>query len=205
MDLNFNVIQEPRGVMRIAHFVFAIFAFVCVTEYTGYLTIHCKGTDYPFVYKYPFELEYNITLNCASKYEIYADFSGDAKFFVWTGFLALIYSFAITIIYLKFDRIYIQNPKLPLGDFIATVVVAVFWLSSSAAWANGLTGLKYVTDVDSLAVPCQCTVTQSTFTTLNISVIFGFLNFFLWATDLWFLYKETTWFQGNKFHSTSGV
>ena len=25
--------------------------------------------------------------------------------------------------------------------------------------------------------------------------IFGFLNFFLWTVNLWFLYKETSWFQ----------
>ena len=26
--------------------------------------------------------------------------------------------------------------------------------------------------------------------------IVGFLNFFLWTTNLWFLYKETRWFAG---------
>ena len=25
----------------------------------------------------------------------------------------------------------------------------------------------------------------------------GFLNFFLWAANLWYLYKETAWFSGN--------
>lgn len=25
--------------------------------------------------------------------------------------------------------------------------------------------------------------------------LLGYLNFFLWASDLWFLYKETIWFQ----------
>jgi hypothetical protein len=25
--------------------------------------------------------------------------------------------------------------------------------------------------------------------------IFGFLNFFIWTVNLWFLYKETSWFQ----------
>ncbi|XP_045481930.1 synaptophysin-like protein 2 [Harmonia axyridis] len=205
MDLNWNVMQEPRGIMRLTHFIFAIFAFVCVTEYTGYLTFHCNGKDYPVSYEYPFDLVYNKTLNCNHRYEIYGDFSGDAIFFVWTGFLALVYSIAISIIYVKFDRVYLQNPKLPLADFCATVVVAVFWLSSSAAWANGLTGLKNKTDIDPSENPCNCSITQSSFTTLNISVIFGFLNFFLWATDLWFLYKETSWFQGSKFHSTSGV
>jgi hypothetical protein len=30
----------------------------------------------------------------------------------------------------------------------------------------------------------------------------GFLNFFLWASDLWFLYKETPWF---KLKQSTGV
>jgi hypothetical protein len=29
------------------------------------------------------------------------------------------------------------------------------------------------------------------FSKLNISVTFGFLNFFLWACNIWFVYKET--------------
>lgn len=148
MELNFGVIQEPRGIMRIIHFVslilintspleyqlsnlmtlinskyfnfvlsqiLAIFAFLCVKEFTGYLTFHCNGVYYPFVYKYPYDLEFNETLACGHTYEIYGDFSGDAKFFVWTGFLALVYSFAISVIYVKYDRTYLQNPKLPLA------------------------------------------------------------------------------------------
>ena len=35
-----------------------------------------------------------------------------------------------------------------LQDFCATVVIAVFWLSASAAWANGLTGLKNISEAD---------------------------------------------------------
>ncbi|KAJ8951934.1 hypothetical protein NQ318_013600 [Aromia moschata] len=38
-----------------------------------------------------------------------------------------------------------------------------------------------------------------------VRVIFGFLNFFLWAADLWFVYKETAWFPGNQPHTTDGV
>lgn len=33
--------------------------------------------------------------------------------------------------------------------------------------------------------------------TLLLQII-GFLNFFLWASDLWFLYKETPWFQSRQ-------
>ncbi|KAK9890360.1 hypothetical protein WA026_010455 [Henosepilachna vigintioctopunctata] len=208
MDLNFQVFQEPRGIMRLLHFVFSIFAFATVTGYSGYEKFECKdGFESFFHYDYPFALHYNESL-CgpkSSQYVIIGDFSGDAKFFVATGVLALIYTLAIIFVYLKFDTLYRQNPRVPLGDFIVTVVLGVFWLSSSAAWANGLTGLKYVTDVTSFENPCGCVITSSSFSSLNISVILGFLNFFLWAADLWFLYKETSWFQGNKFHTTSGV
>ena len=28
------------------------------------------------------------------------------------------------------------------------------------------------------------------------AVLLGFLNFFLWSCNLWYLYKETAWFRG---------
>lgn len=31
-------------------------------------------------------------------------------------------------------------------DFCFTVIVAVFWLSASAAWANGVIGMKYASN-----------------------------------------------------------
>merc|ERR1712008_203523 len=44
----------------------------------------------------------------------------------------------------------------------------------------------------------SCTVDfTGNFNKANISIIVGFLNFFLWASNLWFLYKETSWFSGS--------
>ena len=37
-------------------------------------------------------------------------------------------------------------------DFCFTVVIAVFWLSASAAWANGVSNLKFVVDPDNWLV-----------------------------------------------------
>lgn len=61
-------------------------------------------------------------------------------------------------------------------DFILTVIFGILWLSSSAAWANGLTGLKHVTDpanIDwELSNGCQkCPAVSHSFSTLNISVV----------------------------------
>lgn len=40
---------------------------------------------------------------------------------------------------------------------------------------------------------------KETFITIyDFFQILGFLNFFLWASDLWFIYKETEWFQAKQ-------
>lgn len=103
------------------------------------------------------------------------------------------------------------------------MVLAVFWLSGSAAWASGVSAVKFVSDPDSWLKTLKicnenagcASLFAGNFAGLNISIvshlmgsynhslshikfpfqIFGFLNFFLWAVNLWFLYKETSWFQ----------
>lgn len=77
-----------------------------------------------------------------------------------------------------------------------TTILAIFWLSGSAAWSNGASALKSVTDADEIANQCKAyTIWTSGFSRLNISLLIGYLNFFLWGSDLWFLYKETYWFK----------
>ncbi|KAJ8923503.1 hypothetical protein NQ315_010081 [Exocentrus adspersus] len=212
MDLNLSVFQEPRGVMRILHFVFSICAFATITGYTGYLKYSCLGKNESDEYSYPYQFVFarkfeNTTANQSCSFVISGDFSSDAKFFVATGVLAMLYSLAIVFVYLKFDELYKTNKKIPLYDFLITVVFGVLWLSSSAAWANGLTGLKDTTGtIPEKDAGCStCIISSNNFSTLNISVIFGFLNFFLWAADLWFIYKETAWFQGNQPDLSGGV
>jgi len=75
---------------------------------------------------------------------------------------------------------------------------------SSAAWASGLNSLKYTTDpvnivqyLDICKVNHCVSYFAANFADLNISIIIGFLNFFLWTVNLWFLYKETSWFLEN--------
>ncbi|RZC33026.1 synaptoporin [Asbolus verrucosus] len=209
MNLNISVFREPRGVMRILHFVFSICAFATIAGYTGYVTFKCDGNTDTIKkdFEYPFQLiipasEIRLPKNCTSS--IIGDFSSDAKFFVATGILAMLYSITISVVYIKFDEMYKSNNQFPLIDFVITVIFGVLWLSSSAAWANGLSGLKYATEPQIIGSECHCMTFTSNFSTLNIS-IFGFLNFFLWAADLWFLYKETAWFQGNQPQTNSGV
>lgn len=219
MDLNLSVFQEPRGVMRILQLIFTISAFASISGYGGSVNFKCEtlNTTYTFDFDYPFKLLLNKQdLNpggsqCHPTVTINGDFSSDAQFFVATGVLAMLYAIGIIIVYTKLDNLYKTNNQVPLLDFVLTVVFAVLWLSSSAAWANGLSGLKQVTSAEALAWNgtsdncTKCHSYTSSFSTLNISVVLGFLNFFLWGSDLWFVYKETAWFQGNQGLNTAGV
>lgn len=213
MGLNTNVFQEPRGVMRILQFIFAICAFATTVNFTNEITLdYCKDLKETITIEYPFELdtmeievpacELNKTDNpLKERFYLPGDFSSDAQFFVATGVLSMLYTLGILVVYLMFDQSYQQNALVPMADFLLTVLLAVFWLSGSAAWANGLDGLKGITDPDTVRDLSSCaklsctTVGIGSYSSLNISVILGFLNFFLWASDLWFLYKETQWFK----------
>lgn len=161
---------------------------------------------------------------------ISADMSSDSQFFVATGVLSMLYCLFIIAVYGFVDQMYKDKPEFPMADFILTTLLAIFWLSGSAAWSNGTSSLKSMTDID-LVKHCSadyknCEYMRTSFSSLNISLVshtlrltsgveclgqrwvrltlivspnalqlLGYLNFFLWASDLWFLYKETMWFQ----------
>lgn len=106
------------------------------------------------------------------------DFSSDAQFFVFTGVLSFLSTMAILVVYVFFSEMYSSETKkaptmvsftnlvmmseflkkkkvhwrrhfnLEFQDFCFTVIVAVFWLSASAAWANGVINMKYAANPD---------------------------------------------------------
>ncbi|CAD7094027.1 unnamed protein product [Hermetia illucens] len=206
MNYSLSAFSEPRGVMRILQFIFAICAFATTTNFIATVKVSCPpspAVEYSF--EYPFSIEQGIcSVNTSTKlqnssktYPISANLSSDSQFFVATGVLSLMYCVFIIAVYAILDELYRSKNEIPLADFMLTTILAIFWLSGSAAWSNGATALKGVTDPDVLRANCKnCDFVVGSFSRLNISLIFGFLNFFLWASDLWFLYKETIWFQG---------
>jgi len=224
---DFEILKEPRGLLRAVQWLFAVLAFSTACHYSTVLTLKptctnggSKPEPISVTVSYPFRLNSLPTWKyeeeiCGIKdaddkdgksiFDINfpGNFSSDAEFFVFTGVIAWIYCFVSLAVYVFFNHLYVDQQKnYPKVDFVITALLGMFWLAGSAAWANGLNGLKNVcSGLSVAAMLCQkdavdCSSSCSQFSEGNISVLLGFLNCFLWTTNLWFLYKETKWFTG---------
>ncbi|RLV99659.1 hypothetical protein DV515_00009609 [Chloebia gouldiae] len=138
------------------------------------------------------------------------DFSSSAEFFVTIAVFAFLYSLAATVVYIFFQNKYRENNRGPLIDFIVTVVFSFLWLVSSSAWAKGLSDVKVATDPDEVLLLMSACKQQSNkclpvrspvMSSLNTSVVFGYLNFILWAGNIWFVFKETGWHSSGQRHA----
>lgn len=227
-----QVLKEPRGFIRCLEWIFALVAFATCANFSttcGYkLTCNVnQGADVVHNIYYPFKLDgvpatINFHDSGATKSDCFdvkkaqiqpGDFHSDAQFFVFTGVIAWLGATACLVIYVFFSQRYLDdNKRAPMIDFCFTVIVAVCWLSASAAWANGVIGLKSAAEESWLTTskfsPCETndgafvntnisacdTNLTGSYGGANASILLGFLNFFLWASNLWFIYKETQWF-----------
>lgn len=94
------------------------------------------------------------------------------QFYVATGVLSLLYCVFIIAVYAFIDELYKSKSEIPLADFMLTTILAIFWLSGSAAWSNGTNAFKGATDTTFLQTSCTgCTAWRSSFSRLNISLV----------------------------------
>ncbi|XP_060926447.1 synaptoporin [Limanda limanda] len=214
----FQVLKLPLGFIRILELLFAIFAFATCGGYSGQLrvSVDCMekassnlsiGIDfaYPFrLYQVSFEAPVCEGMRRELVFLI-GDYSSSAEFFVTIAVFAFLYSLMANIVYIFFKNKYHENNRAPLIDFVVTVVFSFMWLVSSSAWAKALSDVKLATDPDEVQLLISACKDQtnrcgsvhgSRWSGLNTSVVFGFLNFVLWAGNIWFVFKETGWHKG---------
>lgn len=124
--------------------------------------------------EYPFRFEHQACyLADNTTVPMAADVSTDAQFFVATGVLSMMYCIFIIGVYAFIDDFYRDKPELPLADLMITGILALFWLSGAAAWSNGASALKTVTNAASMRKLCPLCdyVFTSSFSKLNISLV----------------------------------
>ncbi|XP_057286902.1 synaptophysin-like protein 1 [Pezoporus wallicus] len=202
--------REPLGLIRALQGFFSVFAFATLGGFQGSVSFHlsCAGSPNISVsapFAYPFRLNLatftpSLTALCnrtwARDVHLVGDFSSSAQFFVVVAVFSFLYSLGALLLYLGYLHLYRgAGGKLPLGDFLATAAFSFLWLVASSAWAKALTDVKA-----SVAAPlpyCHppaviCSRDTTTpMGTLNVSVVFGFLNLILWLGSSWFVFKET--------------
>ncbi|CAN7975080.1 unnamed protein product [Ixodes persulcatus] len=212
MDLNFRVLKEPRGFMRVLQFVFAIFAFATTSGFGSATTFKVSPpVTVNFQFGYPFRMSYfpfKAPANCpAGKSDDWPtvrlpfNFASNAEFFVATGVLSFLYCVGILGIYLFSNKMYIENQTVPIIDLGLSALLALFWFAGSCAWAQGKSDVKYYTslpnfknfvDVCKYNEEACISETTASFATLNVSLILGFFNVLLWVAGCWFVFKETS-------------
>lgn len=206
-SLDLGPLKEPLGFIRVLEWVFTIFAFATTGGYSGstHLLVKCPGDQEKAtnpVFGYPFRLPatpYYIEACNGSRSNntfLQGDFSSSAEFFVSVGVFGFLYCTATLILYLGYQSVYRQTSRGPIVDLVVTAAFAFLWLVCSSAWGKGLTDVKWATNPDQLILTptCKGICHAGEFPSmgrLNASVIFGFLNLILWASNCWFIYKET--------------
>ncbi|CAL8354692.1 unnamed protein product [Gadus morhua 'NCC'] len=214
----FQILKLPLGFIRVLEWLFAIFAFATCGGYTGQLrvSVDCmekasSNLSIAIDFSYPFRL-HQVSFEAplceemrSERLFLSGDYSSSAEFFVTISVFAFLYSLMATVVYIFYHNKYCENNRGPLIDFIVTVVFSFLWLVSSSAWAKALSDVKMATDPDEvqlLVSACKdqrnkCGSVQGPrWSGLNTSVVFGFLNFVLWAGNIWFVFKETGWHKG---------
>ncbi|XP_064811865.1 synaptoporin-like [Oncorhynchus masou masou] len=197
--------------------IFAVCAFATCGGYSGHLRVRVECLDksqsnlsITVNFAYPFRLQqvyFKPTLCEGNRQEtifMVGDYSSSAQFFVTVAVVAFLYSLLATVVYIYYQNKYREGNRGPLVDFVVTVLFAFMWLVSSCAWAKALSDVKSATDptqVLLLISACRrpsnrCSASHHpVWSELNTSVAFGFVNFILWAGNIWFVFKETGWYK----------
>jgi len=78
-------------------------------------------------------------------YVLIGDYSSSAQFYVTFAIFVFLYCIAALLLYVGYTSLYRDSQKLPMIDFVVTLVAAFLWLVSTSAWAKALTDIKVAT------------------------------------------------------------
>ncbi|CAF0746768.1 unnamed protein product [Didymodactylos carnosus] len=131
-----GVFKEPRGLIRLLEFIFAIFAFATAVNGASRLIINAPtpSEQLSAAWSYPYSLS-DVVITGTNTSERLSDSNGikpSAEFFVFTGVTSFLLSLAACIMYVFFDVKYRQDERLPLLDLLITVLWTIFWIAGSS-------------------------------------------------------------------------
>uniref|UniRef100_A0A8C6WC30 Synaptophysin like 1 n=2 Tax=Nannospalax galili TaxID=1026970 RepID=A0A8C6WC30_NANGA len=213
-QINLNPLKEPLGFIKVLEWVASIFAFATCGGFKGKteIQVSCpkvsENKTITATFGYPFRLNQasfqspsgaNVCDVNWKSHVLIGDYSSSAQFYVTFAVFVFLYCIAALLLYVGYTNLYRDSRKLPMIDFIVTLITTFLWLVSASAWGKALTDIKVATghniiqELEPCKLPVACYFGSVTsMGSLNVSVIFGFLNMILWGGNAWFVYKETS-------------
>ncbi|CAG2115468.1 unnamed protein product [Medioppia subpectinata] len=185
----------------------ATIGFDTVTSFTMTCTRFTKiaGTHYSpyFKEKFMFNVEYPFkftdqtlrpyrscanTTDARQRTTYQNDYSFGAHFYAMTCLICAVYSMAALGLHACAGR-----PLWATIDMIGTIMLAIVCPVATTVWAVTVHKIRYFASPTESANPVgECYESNpGKWTMLNISQICGFVNVFLWALSVWFVYRET--------------
>ncbi|XP_040857999.1 synaptophysin-like protein 1 isoform X1 [Ochotona curzoniae] len=215
-QINLNPLKEPLGFIKVLEWFASIFTFATCGGFKGKteILVNCPpqvsaNETVTASFGYPFRLN-QASFQAASdahlcnvtwgEHVLIGDYSSSAQFYVTFAVLVFLYCIGALVLYVGYTNRYRDSRKLPMVDFVFTLIFTFLWLVSTSAWAKALTDIKITTghSIVQELLPCKDPKVHCYFGSvtsmgsLNVSVIFGFLNMILWGGNAWFVYKETS-------------
>jgi hypothetical protein len=131
-----------------------------------------------------------------------------ARFFGFIAVISIIYCLIALYVYLFKWGVYAGDDRVPKMDLVITCGIAIWWFIATFVWWRATNALEVETDSKTVANrfkggnfcdqksfdDCHFE-SYAAYATLTVSVLAGVASLLLWASGIYFSYKETTWFR----------
>ncbi|XP_075254777.1 synaptoporin-like [Convolutriloba macropyga] len=140
-----------------------------------------------------------------------SDQESSFKFFVFTGVLCFVYGIVVLVAYVFISPTLESHDGIGFKiDVVVHIVLCIFWFCGSFALIRAKNQVAKYTDPDRVLkeIPecvdtdgngkttMLCEVTNSPeYRALGFAVGMGFVNLFAWCSNIYFLLKDTPWFE----------
>jgi hypothetical protein len=205
-QLNIDQLKVPLGFIKVLELVFALIAFAALNGWKFELRYVCNGI--PRSYETTtFSLPSVQFVKCDNTSgSLFNDsFGGVSTFFAFVAIASVIFSLVMLFVYLYMWGLYAGDDRVPQIDLLITMILAMSWFIATWSWWWGANGIERVTEeasVKSLLSEKDFKATDAksyaVYAPLTVSILAGFTCLLLFATNIWFAYKETTWFRSRQ-------